>query len=412
MARRPDYVTRVETGSGPRYEVRIHAQRADGSRFQRKRRFATVDDAVKWHSTITAELSSGTHIAPSSLTVRTACETWLAGKRIKPTTRDAYTAALAPVIEKYGDKLVQKITKADVEALVAELSAGTGPRGVWKRTSINPMLARWRSVWKDLHAQGVLPRNVVALVEPLRKPHGLLELKLDGVLTEAEVEKLVAAHVPRSVPDGATRLERAEIRHAAHRELFLHLALLGLRRAEVAGLRWSSVDLDAAVPTLTVSATRVATRAGVIEQLDAKTASSARTLALPPHLLPILRRVRREQREMRLALGEGWRGPADGYVVTLENGDCPSPRTLNFWWARSLQHADLPRRRLHDARHTAATLLHLRGAPTATVAAWLGHADGVLAMRTYAHTSRDSLVEASQLLTIRAAQAEEMGAMD
>ncbi|CAM5533145.1 GP41 protein OS=Tsukamurella paurometabola (strain ATCC 8368 / DSM / CCUG 35730 / CIP 100753/ JCM 10117 / KCTC 9821 / NBRC 16120 / NCIMB 702349 / NCTC 13040) OX=521096 GN=Tpau_4093 PE=4 SV=1 [Tsukamurella paurometabola] len=191
--------------------------------------------------------------------MRAACEAWLAGKRIKPTTHDAYSAALAPVIEKYGDKLVQKITKADVEKLVTELSTGSGPRGVWKRTSINPMLARWRSVWKDLHAQGVLPRNVVALVEPLRKPHGQVELKLDGVLNEAEVEQLVAAHVPRQVPAGATRLERAEITHAAHRELFLHLALLGLRRAEVGGLRWSSVDLAAAVPSLTVSATRVQT---------------------------------------------------------------------------------------------------------------------------------------------------------
>lgn len=161
MARRPDYVTRVETGAGVRYEVRINTLRANGRRSQQKRRFATVEAAVAWHSKITAEVSAGTHIAPSELTVRAACEAWLAGKRIKPTTHDAYSAALAPVIEKYGDKLVQKITKSDVENLVIELSTGTGPRGAWKRTSINPMLARWRSVWKDLHAQGVLPRNVV-----------------------------------------------------------------------------------------------------------------------------------------------------------------------------------------------------------------------------------------------------------
>lgn len=256
MARRLHYVTRVETGAGTRYEVRINTLRANGRRSQQKRTFATVEAGVAWHSKITAEVSAGTHVAPSELTARAACEAWLAGKRIKPTTHDAYSAALAPVIEKYGDKLVQKITKADVEKVVTELGTGIGPRGTWKRTSINAMLSRWRSVWKDLHAQGVLPRNVVALVEPLRKPHGQLELKLDGVLGEAEVEQLVAAHVPRQVPAGATRLERAEITHAAHRELFLHLALLGLRRAEVGGLRWSSVGLAADVPSLTVSATR------------------------------------------------------------------------------------------------------------------------------------------------------------
>ncbi|MGV7636819.1 hypothetical protein PJI23_30870, partial [Mycobacterium kansasii] len=58
-------MTRVETGAGVRYEVRVHAQRGDGSRSQRKRRFATVEAAVAWHSKITAEVSAGTHIAPS-----------------------------------------------------------------------------------------------------------------------------------------------------------------------------------------------------------------------------------------------------------------------------------------------------------------------------------------------------------
>ncbi|MBU8815080.1 hypothetical protein KL864_04050 [Mycolicibacterium goodii] len=58
------------------------------------------------------------------------------------------------------DRPVRKIVKADVEKLVVEFCDGTGSRGVWARTIINPMLARWRSVWKDLQAQGVLPRNV------------------------------------------------------------------------------------------------------------------------------------------------------------------------------------------------------------------------------------------------------------
>lgn len=80
MARRPDYVTRVETGAGTRYEVRINTLRANGRRSQQKRRFATVEAAVAWHSKITAEVSAGTHIAPSELTARAACEAWLTGE--------------------------------------------------------------------------------------------------------------------------------------------------------------------------------------------------------------------------------------------------------------------------------------------------------------------------------------------
>jgi integrase len=390
MARLPNYVTRVDTGAGVRYEARAHGCRADGSRFQHKRRFKTPAEATAWYSKVTSELAQGTHTAPSDLTVKQACERWLEAKsaRVKQTTAEAYTAALQPVIEKYGDVRAQRITKADVEALVTELRTGSGERGVWARTSINPMLARWRKVWADLHAEGVLARNVVALVEPLRKPSGTPPMKTDDSLTEAEVNQLIAAHADS---------DNADVRR---REPFVHLALLGLRRGEIAGLRWSAVDLDSEQPTLAVRATRLNTAVGVIEQDSAKTARSARTLPIPPHVLPILRRARHEQRQMRLAVGGLWEGPDDGFVITGEFGKPLAPCTLTLWWKRSLTYAGLPRRRLHASRHTAASLLNLRGAPVTLIAAWLGHADGgVLAMRTYVHTRDETSVEAARLLS-------------
>ncbi|ORA64149.1 tyrosine recombinase XerC [Mycobacteroides franklinii] len=325
----PSYVTVREFPSGRRYEVRLEVTGPDGVRHQRRRRFRTVKEAIDAHATVTAERAAGTFTAPSELTVKAACEAWLAGKRIKPTTHAAYSAALAPVIDRYGDRPVQKIVKSDVEKLVVELRDGTGGRGKWARTSINPMLARWRSVWKDLQAQGVLPRNVVDLVEPLRRPSGAPDLKLDDVLSEYEVEQLVDAHAVPALPPDADLKTVRETEHAQLRESFVHLALLGLRRGELAGLRWSAVDLDAETPTLAVRATRVSTAAGVIDQDDAKTLASARELDVPPHLMPILRRTRREQRVMRLVAGHLWEGPADGYVIAHPYGQPVSPRALH-----------------------------------------------------------------------------------
>lgn len=269
MARLPNYITRVATKKGVRYEVRIHAPRADGSRFQHKKRFTSVDAARSWYSEVSSELAAGTHTAPSDLPVAEAVESWLEAKsaRVKPTTAAAYQAALKPVIDRYGGRRVQQITKHDVEVLIAELRTGTPDRPAWARTSINPMLARWRAVWADLHAQGVLARNVVALVEPLRRQSGEPAMKIDDTLTDAEVEQLLAAHA-KGADDRVRR-----------REPFLHLALLGLRRGEIAGLRWSAVDLDTEVPMLTIRATRISTSAGVIEQESAKTAASARIAA-------------------------------------------------------------------------------------------------------------------------------------
>lgn len=390
MARLPGYITRVEGKRGPVYEARINATLPSGKRLQNRKRFTTVDAAKDWHSSTMAELAAGTHTAPSDLTVRQAVESWLTAKsaRVKPTTADAYTAALAPVVDRYGNTKVQAITKLDVELLITELRTGTTERGVWKRTSINPMLARWKTVWADLHAQGILARNVVGLVQPLRKPSHEPAMKTDDSLSESEVELLVKAHA-----DGVDN-------YARRREPFVHLALLGLRRAELAGLRWSAVDLDAEVPTVSVRATRVSTAAGIVAQDDAKTISSRRTLPIPPHLLPILRRVREEQLHAKVRLGERWEGGGDWHVMCHDFGAPLSPRTLNAWWTRSLEDAGLPHRRLHASRHTAASLLNLRGAPVPMIAAWLGHGDGgVLAMRTYVHTPGAVLTETAALLS-------------
>ena len=144
MARLPSYISRVETPAGVRYEARVNPPRSGSTRRQLKRRFAAVADAVDWHTRTTAEFGDGTYIAPSELTVKEACATWLKAKalRAKPTTIDVYTAALRPVIERYGDRTAQSVIKGDVEALIVELAAGTAYRQPWARTSINPMLAR------------------------------------------------------------------------------------------------------------------------------------------------------------------------------------------------------------------------------------------------------------------------------
>jgi integrase len=154
---------------------------------------------------------------------------------------------------------------------------------------------------------------------------------------------------------------------------------------------------------VTVQATRVSTSAGVIDQDTTKTAKSGRTLPIPPHLLPILRRARLEQRQMRLKAGRLWAGALDGHVIAQELGAPLSPRTVDRWWERSLAHAGLQHRRLHASRHTAATVLALRGAGPEVIAAWLGHADGgVLAMRVYVH-KRNEMVHAAAALLDRSA---------
>ena len=55
--------------------------------------------------------------------------------------------------------------------------------------------------------------------------------------------------------------------------------------------------------------------------------------------------------------------------------------------------------KLHAARHTCATLMHLSGVPTVVIAAWIGHSDPTLTMRLYAHSQADALAAAGDSLS-------------
>lgn len=117
---------------------------------------------------------------------------------------------------------------------------------------------------------------------------------------------------------------------------------------------------------------------------------------MPEDLARALKAERKRQREARLALGSKWHD--SGLVVVDEFGRPPHPDTLTKAWKKALAAAGLPHVRLHDARHSCATLMHMRGVPVAVIAAWLGHQDAGFTLRTYAHSTNDALADAAAVL--------------
>ncbi|WJR34067.1 site-specific integrase [Mycobacteroides immunogenum] len=360
----PPQVRRVLTSTGQvRYEVRVDLARGRANRGQSKKRFHTLREAKEYLNPILGDQERGLHVSPSQLTVKAAVEKWLKSQRIRPTTRAAYTAALRPVVDELGSRSVQSITKDDVEALVEALQEGTTDRGVWANTSINPMLARWRAMFDDLHKQGVLSRNVVQLVKSVKRAEDTPAPR-GATLTPAQIRTLLTFHKGK------------------HDELLIHFALLGLRRGELAALRWS----DLTAKELIVSRNRTTDGSQVYEG-DTKTASGERTLPIPSSLQKRLRVLRASH------------GTND-YVLNQQKspGRAYHPRTLDRRWADALRRAGVPRVRLHDARHTTATHLHALGVPLADVAAWLGHANAAVTARVYSHSTKRGLAAASKAL--------------
>ena len=233
------------------------------------------------------------------------------------------------------------------------------------------MLGILSQVLDQLVQDGTLVRNVVQHVD--RVPG---RPKKFGTYSPAQVWKVL-----KSMAEDRNR-------HA------WHLALCGLRRGEIGGLRWADVDFGA--KTLTIRRTRVSAAGKAVDQDNAKSHDSERTLPLPDPLLVELRAARKRQAAEKLATGAAY---ADlDYVVCNEAGQPYHPDTLSKLWAKAIESAGVPRIRLHDARHTWGTTMHLQHAPAAVISAWLGHADVAFTMRTYMHSQPDALSEAAQSL--------------
>ena len=103
--------------------------------------------------------------------------------------------------------------------------------------------------------------------------------------------------------------------------------------------------------------------------------------------------AKKRQAEERLAFGPGY-GSGE-YVACDETGQPYHPNLLTFRWEKMLDALGIERVRLHDARHSCATLMHLRGVPIAVIAAWLGHASAAFTMSVYAHSQDDALQAAA-----------------
>ncbi len=167
----------------------------------------------------------------------------------------------------------------------------------------------------------------------------------------------------------------------------------GPRRGEIAGLRWSDVDLDSG--RVSIAHTRVLVDAKP-ESSAPKTSAGRRTVPLSPRLVAALRAHRRRQLEERLSWGEPWSDT--GYVFTKEDGVPLHPEYLSTAFERHVRRAGLRMIRLHDTRHTCATLALQAGVPTEVVSRWLGHESVSITQDIYQHVIPSMIEECAERL--------------
>jgi integrase len=149
--------------------------------------------------------------------------------------------------------------------------------------------------------------------------------------------------------------------------------MTGMRRGEVLGLRWADLDLDKA--RLAVRHTLISIAYKVTESTP-KT-HQARVVDLDPETVRQLHAHRTSQHQ-----------PADGaagLVFCRPDGSPLHPQSFTEAFDRAVANAGLPRIRLHDLRHTHATIALRAGVPVKIISERLGHSTPAFTLKVYAH---------------------------
>ena len=166
-----------------------------------------------------------------------------------------------------------------------------------------------------------------------------------------------------------------------------------MRRGEVLGLQWIDVDLDGG--SLSVLHTLVSVDYKV-ESSEPKTPRARRTIDLDTATAVVLREHRKSQLEQRMMMGAGY-GEA-GLVFARADGSVIHPQALSDRFDRLVSGSGLPRIRLHDLRHTHATMALKAGVPVKVLSERLGHASVAFTMDVYQHVLPGMQREAAELV--------------
>lgn len=353
---------------------------SDGRRRQHSRGgFRTRTAAQKHLNVAVGAVTTGEWRPDAPLTVASLLRShWLPAQRsreLRPTTIASYETVVEKwIAPRIGALSVASLTPATVVDFMAALRSektANGRQGLSARsTQLTCGVLKSACAWAV--TAGLLSRNPIVGV---RRPRA-----------SAPVMKVWTAQEARTFLE-ATKEDRLGFMWA------LYLSR-GLRRGELVGLRWPSVDLNAGV--IRIEETRTIVDGKAVTSLP-KTAAGRRSIPIDGRLIALLKTHRRRQAAEKLAAGPAYDDA--GYLVADELGHPLHPDSISGMFDAKVAALGLPRIRLHDCRHTAATLMLAAGTPVKVVAEVLGHASVTTTLMVYGHTLPGMAEEAGARLS-------------
>ncbi len=329
----------------------------DGARRQRRRwvtgksKSAVLARLDELRST----LGRGGDIDRSELTTAAFLADWLAAATpsLAAATGGQYRQVVRDyIVPRVGAIKLSKLSVRDVSRMLSDMAAPAPSRPTGYSTTAR-RLARsiLRRALRSAEADGLVPRNVAALADPVRAD--------------------VAAKRGMSVDQAKAFL--AAVRGHRDEALFVVALTCGLRPAETLGLAWDAIDLDAGKLRVMRGLKRVPGAGLVLE--GAKTKTSQRTLYLADGTVETLRRHRDLMRLEASVAGSSW--PVNLFGVDLVfRSPVGTPLDPKRMWSlvdAAARAAGLGHWSPHELRHSAASILMAQGLPLKLIQEFLGH---------------------------------------
>ncbi|WP_281659093.1 tyrosine-type recombinase/integrase [Halobacillus sp. Cin3] len=352
----------VEAGRDPR----------TGKRKQIVRRgFTTKTEAEAAVTQIQHELNNKQFINDSKLTLSEYMDQWLDlyGKRkLRETTFDSYKRAIDyRLLPQMGDVQLSLITAPLCQKYINELLD-----------------------------EGLSERYVEYISVIL---HGALKKAVEWeLLTRNPMEKVDIPrgrrrkHVTWSTDEIERFLHFAKYENLNYYAVFLTFIYTGLRRGELLGLQWGDIDLDD--ECINVNRNLIYDQKG-FRFGELKNESSYRTIKIDDYVTNEIRQHKTKQSEFKLILGKEY-DKNYNLVFCREDGRPIYPRTLTTIFNRLIKKADVTKIRLHDLRHTHASLMLEAGNSLKEVQDRLGHRSIKTTGDIYAHVTDNMKNESAQ----------------
>jgi len=257
---------------------------------------------------------------------------------------------------------LQKLSAPMVNALYADMQLPEEGRQVLKPTTVRRVHATLHKSLSDAVRWQLVSRNVAAAADPPRASRPRTR-----VWTPEQLHRFLdlAADSPLYV-------------------LWLFYAFTGVRRGEALGLRWEDVDLVEGRAAITQAVVPV-DHALVFS--EPKTDKGRRAVDLDEMTVAALKKHRRQQLEQRMAMGSAY--VDQDLVFARSDGSPIHPEYVSRTFSKLVGKLGLPAIRLHDLRHTHATLLLIAGVATRVVGDGLGHSATAVTSDLHQHVISD-----------------------